>query len=59
LVEDICDAYRDGTFDPEQKPVTDFSEIRDQVDAWRRATKVGKDKLQNLLRLIYGVDVEL
>lgn len=59
LVEDICDAYRDGTFDPEHKPVTDFSEIRDQVDAWRRATKVGKDKLQNLLRLIYGVDVEL
>jgi hypothetical protein len=59
LVEDICDAYRDGTFDPEQKPVTDFSEIRDQINEWRKQAKVGKEKLQNLLQIIYGVDVEL
>jgi hypothetical protein len=58
-VEAICDAYRNGEVLPEQKPVTDFESIREQVDQWRKIAKVGKDKLQNLLQLIYGVDITL
>ena len=58
-VEAICEAYRNGEVLPDKKPVTDFETIREQVDQWRKAAKVGKDKLQNLLQLIYGVDVSL
>jgi hypothetical protein len=58
-VEAICDAYRNGEVLPEKKPVTDFESIREQVDQWRKTAKVGKDKLQNLLQLIYGVDIAL
>ena len=58
-VEEICDAYRSGEVLLEQKPVTDFESIREQVDQWRKNAKVGKDKLQNLLQLIYGVDITL
>ncbi len=58
-VEAICDAYRNGEVLPEKKPVTDFESIREQVDQWRKIAKVGKDKLQNLLQLIYGVDITL
>lgn len=58
-VEAICDAYRNGEVLPEQKPVTDFEAIREQVDQWRKNAKVGKDKLQNLLQLIYGIDITL
>ncbi len=58
-VEAICDAYRNGEVLPEKKPVTDFESIREQVDQWRKNAKVGKDKLQNLLQLIYGLDITL
>ena len=58
-VEAICDAYRNGEFLPEQKPVTDFETIKDQIDEWRKSAKVGKEKLKNLLQLMYGVDVDL
>jgi len=58
-VEAICDAYRNGEFLPEQKPVTDFEAIKDQIDEWRKSAKVGKEKLKNLLQLIYGVDFDL
>ena len=59
IVEEICDNYRKTEFAPEQatdKPVTTFEDIREKVDQWRKTSKVGKDKLQNLLQLIYGVD---
>ncbi len=58
-VEAICDAYRNGEVLSEEKPVTDFEAIRDQIDEWRKSAKVGKEKLRNLLQLIYGVDVDL
>jgi len=58
-VEAICDAYRNGEVLSEEKPVTDFEAIRDQIDEWRKSAKVGKEKLKNLLQLIYGVDVDL
>lgn len=58
-VETICDAYRNGEVMPATKPVTAFEDIRDQVDEWRKNAKVGKDKLRNLLQLIYGIDIDL
>jgi len=58
-VEEICDAYRNSQELPDSKPVTAFEDIRQQVDEWRKSTKVGKDKLKNLLQLIYGVDIDL
>lgn len=58
-VEAICDAYRRSQELSDYKPVTDFEAIREQVDQWRKTTKVGKDKLQNLLQLIYGVEIDL
>lgn len=58
-VEAICDAYRKSQELSDSKPVTDFESIREQVDQWRKNAKVGKDKLQNLLQLIYGVDITL
>lgn len=58
-VEAICDAYRNGEVLSEKKPVTDFETIRAEVDEWRKQAKVGKEKLKNLLQLIYGLDVGL
>lgn len=58
-VEAICDSYRNGEVASETKPVTDFEAIRAEIDEWRKQAKVGKEKLKNLLQLIYGVDVEL
>jgi hypothetical protein len=47
-VEQIIDAYRNGGFTESKLLVQSFDEI-----------KVGKEKLQNLLQLIYGVEIEL
>jgi len=58
-VQEICDAYRKSQELSDSKPVTDFEAIREQVDQWRKTAKVGKDKLQNLLQLIYGVEIDL
>lgn len=62
-IDEICEAYRSGEVSPEQsptKPVTSFDSIKDEVNEWRRSTKVGKDKLKNLLQLIYGgVEIDL
>lgn len=62
-VEAIIDSYRSGLAQEENpsglKPVTGFDEIKDKVDEWRKSAKVGKDKLKNLLQLIYGVDIDL
>lgn len=58
-VESICDAYRRSQESSIPKPVTDFDSIRDQVNQWRKNAKVGKEKLQNLLQIIYGVEIEL
>jgi hypothetical protein len=58
-VEAICDAYRNSQELPDSKPVTAFEDIRQEVDEWRKSTKVGKEKLQNLLQLIYGIDIDL
>lgn len=62
-VEAIIDSYRLGLALEENpsgsKPVTGFEEIRERVDEWRKNAKVGKDKLKNLLQLIYGVDFDL
>lgn len=55
----ICDAYRENQQVTTEKPVTDFESIRQQVEVWRKQTKVGKDKLKNLLQLIYGVEIDL
>jgi CHASE3 domain sensor protein len=58
-VEQIIDAYRNGGFTESKLLVQSFDDIKDQVDQWRKSTKVGKEKLQNLLQLIYGVEIEL
>lgn len=62
----IIEAYREGsenefsaTASVTDKPVTAYSEIKDQVDRWRKETKVGKSKLENLLQLIYGDDFSI
>lgn len=62
----IIEAYREeadsefsATASRENKPVTAYSEISDQVDQWRKETKVGKSKLENLLQLIYGGDFSI
>lgn len=55
-VQTIIDAYRLGDEIPTDKPVTGYELIRDEVDAWRKSAKVGKERLEKLLQLIYGGD---
>jgi hypothetical protein len=55
----IIEAFREGDSTQVEKPVTGYESIRDDIDEWRKSSKVGKAKLENLLQLIYGVDFKL
>jgi hypothetical protein len=65
-VREIVESYRDGidsefsaTAAHDTKPVTGYDLIRDEVDEWRKSAKVGKDRLEKLLQLVYGADFSL
>lgn len=62
-VNEIIASYREGidsefsaTAAHDNKLVTGYDLIRDEVDEWRKSAKVGKAKLEKLLQLIYGDD---
>jgi hypothetical protein len=62
-IQAIIDAYRVGGEEATDKPVTGYNKpvtgyelIRDEIDEWRKSAKVGKERLEKLLQLIYGGD---